>query len=103
MGKKISGIALIILGSIPIIMQALRMFGGRPNMPNPGAGGLDGGLLPSGMPPSGMPPGGGPPGEGILLGILGTLGPYLIVIAVIFIALGVVLLTHKERSGKNTH
>jgi hypothetical protein len=70
----------------------LRMFGGRPNMSVPGTGGLDGGL-----PSGGMPPGGGPPGGGALLGVLSAVGPYLTIIAIILIIVGIILLTHKDK------
>lgn len=98
MTKKTSGIILILIGIVPLGMQALRMFGGHPNMPAPGAGGPDGGL-----PSGGMPPGGGHPGGGALLGVLGTVGPYLTIIAIILIVIGITLLTHKEKAGKNKH
>lgn len=103
MAKKITGIALILIGSVPLFMRVPRMFGGGPNMLGRSAGG-PGGNFPSGaMPPSGMPIGGGPRGGGMLFGILGTLGPYLIVIGIIFIVIGVILLTHKEKKNKAKH
>ena len=100
MAKKVTGIVLIIIGSIPFIMQVFLMFGRGPNMPNLGARGPGGNLPSGGMPPSGMPPGGGPPGGGSLLGVLGILGPHTTLIAIILIMIGIVFLTHKDKAGK---
>jgi hypothetical protein len=106
MSKKITGIILIILGSIPLIMRVFPLLGigpdggihsGRMGMPN--------GNFPSGgMPPSGsIPsmPAGGPPGGGVIFGTLGTLNnPYVLIIGVVFIVVGIILLTHKEKRDK---
>lgn len=102
MAKKITGIVLIIIGCIPFIMRILRMFSGGSGLRGRGVGLPSGNMpIPSGI-PSGMTPGGGPP-DGGLFGILGTLGPYLNVIAIILIVVGIILFTHKEKGGKNTH
>ncbi len=98
MSKKISGIVLIVLGSIPLIMRALPMLGLGPGMRS-GRMGMPNGNFPSGgMPLTGSLPQGGPPGEGIGFGLLGSLNsPYILIIGIIFIVVGIMLLTHKEK------
>ena len=92
MSKKISGIILIILGSIPLIMRALPILGLGPGIPS--------GRM--GMPPTGSMPQGGPPGGGMGFGLLGTLNsPYTLILGVVFIVVGIILLTHKEKVVKS--
>ncbi len=104
MNKKITGIVLIIIGSIPLIMRVLPMLGlGPGGRMRSGGMGMPNGNFPSGgmSPSGGMPPGGGPPGGGMLFGILGALNnPYVLIIGVIFIVVGVIIFTHKEKVNK---
>lgn len=106
MSKKITGIILIVLGSIPLIMRVLPVLGLGPGRGMRSGGmGIPNGSFPSGgIPPSGgVPsmPAGGPPGGGIIFGILGTLNnPYILILGVVFIVVGIILLTHKEKVVK---
>jgi len=103
MGKKITGLILIVLGIIPLIMRVLPKLGLSPGGGRSGGVGIPNGNFPSGgMPPSGgIPPGGGPPGGGMIFGILGAMNnPYVLMLGVIFIVVGIILLTHKEMAIK---
>jgi hypothetical protein len=92
MNKKITGIILIILGSIPFIMRALPRLALGPAMRSGRMG------MPNGNFPSGRIPQGGPPGGEIGFGLLGTLNsPYILIIGIVFIIVGIILLTHKEQ------
>lgn len=98
MSKKINGIILIILGSSPLIMRALPMLGIGPSIRS-GYMGIPNGNFPSGgMPPTGSMPQGGPPVGGMGFGLLGTINsPYILIIGIVFIIVGIILLTDKEK------
>lgn len=79
MVKKIIGSILIIIGGLQLIM---RMFNAGSNT-------------------AGHAGGGGPATHlGPLAGIFTTIGPLLIVVPIVFIIVGIILLTHKEKAVK---